>query len=94
VQNYQQDQQRQAMSKANDALKDPAVRDAVFNDATLAFAGNKTGKHVVAEFFDYDCPVCKIQFKALVELIKTDPELKVVFHEFPIFGPTSDENSK
>ncbi|MFZ8417704.1 hypothetical protein ACO1L7_14535, partial [Staphylococcus aureus] len=59
VQNYQQDQQRQAMSKANDALKDPAVRDAVFNDATLAFAGNKTGKHVVAEFFDYDCPVCK-----------------------------------
>lgn len=90
---YQEDMQQSANSEASKALKDDGVRNAVLNDEDLPYAGNGNGDHVIAEFFDYDCPVCKMQFKVFQEMLKKDPELKIVFHEFPIFGPTSEENS-
>ncbi|MFM9889469.1 MAG: DsbA family protein [Rickettsiales bacterium] len=94
VQKFQQGQRNAAMGKANESLKNSDVRAAIFNNEQLAIGGNKNGTHVVAEFFDYDCPVCKTQFKVLAEMLKKDPELKIVFHEFPIFGPVSEENSR
>lgn len=94
VQKFQEGQRNAALGKANESLKDASVRDAIFNNEKLAVGGNKNGKHVVAEFFDYDCPVCKSQFKVLASMLKNDPELKIVFHEFPIFGPVSEENSR
>jgi protein-disulfide isomerase len=94
VQKYQQQQQAQAAGKASEVLKDPAVTDLIFRDDALPFAGNKDGKNVIAEFFDYNCPVCKMQFKVFTDLLAKDKDLKIVFHEFPIFGPVSDQNSK
>lgn len=94
VQKFQDSQRNAAMSRANEALKDASVRDAIFNAEHLAVAGNKNGTHVVAEFFDYDCPVCKMEFKVLAPMLKSDPQLKIIFHEFPIFGPTSEENAR
>lgn len=94
VQRFQEGERNAAMSKANESLKDASVKDAIFNNERLAIAGNKNGTHVVAEFFDYDCPVCKSEFKVLAPMLKKDPELKIVFHEFPIFGPVSEENSR
>lgn len=94
VSSFQMKQREAKMQESSAALKDSAVKEAIFNDDTLAIAGNKNGKHVVAEFFDYDCPVCKMQFKIFADMIKKDPELKIVFHEYPIFGPVSEENSR
>lgn len=92
--NYQQDQQRERTAQATDALKDKAVQDEIYHDPEVAFAGNPDATRVVAEFFDYNCPACKMQFKALAELLEKDKNVKVVFHEYPIFGPQSDTNSK
>lgn len=87
-------QRNERQAEASAVLKQDGVKAKIFADDTLAYAGNKNGKHVVAEFFDYDCPVCKMQFQVFTELLKQDPELKIVFHEYPIFGPVSEENSR
>ncbi len=94
IQKYQSDQQANSVNEASEALKDPATHDAIFKDDSLAFVGNPDGKHVIAEFFDYNCPVCHMQYNVFTDMLKEDKELKIIFHEFPIFGPESDENSK
>ncbi len=93
VQNFQQKQQQQALQGANDALKDAEVQKLIYEDETVAFIGPEDSKKVVVEFFDYNCPACKMQFKALEEIARKDKDIKILFHEYPIFGPQSDRNS-
>jgi len=52
-------------------------------------AGNPKGKVTLVEFFDYYCPHCRDMAKMVVALMKKDPDLRVVFKEFPIYGPPS-----
>jgi protein-disulfide isomerase len=94
VQKFQMDQQKQAMSGANEALKDEAVKNQIFNDPTAGSVGPRDSKRVVAEFFDYNCGACKNVFKEIEKVVKKDPSVRVVFHEYPIFGPMSDANAK
>ena len=54
------------------------------------FIGNPDGKHVVAEFFDYQCEFCRNAQPSLMKSISDDPQLKVVLREFPILGQASD----
>lgn len=94
VQKFQQNQQQAQEQEASKVLEDAEVQKMIFEDDSLPVIGNKDGKHVVAEFFDYNCPVCHMQLKVFNEMLKTDKELKIIFHEFPIFGPESDMNTK
>jgi protein-disulfide isomerase len=94
VQKFQIDQQKQQAANASEALKDKAIRELVYNDPNAAHHGPKDSKRVVAEFFDYNCGACKMMFKSIDELVKKDKDVRVVFHEYPIFGPVSDANSK
>ena len=94
VQKYQQDQQNEKRAAASDALKDPALKAAVLDDSKEAYIGNKDSKNVVVEFFDYTCPACKGMFEQLDKLVANHKDVKVIFREFPIFGETSETNSK
>ena len=95
VQKYQMDEQKQQGADASTALKqDAALHDALYNNPANAFVGPKDSKRTIVEFFDYNCPVCKMQFKILNDLVKSDPTVRVIFVEFPIFGPVSDLNAK
>ncbi len=94
VQKYQLSQQKQQAAGASEMLKDPTVRNLVFNDPNAAHHGPKDSKRVVVEFFDYNCGACKMTFKSIDALVKKDKTVRVVFHEYPIFGPVSDANSK
>jgi protein-disulfide isomerase len=47
------------------------------------------GKMTVVEFFDYQCSVCHMMFPVVEKLIKQHPNVRVVYKEFPIFGPAS-----
>lgn len=94
VQKFQMAERNKSMSSANEALKDADLKEAIYNDANVAFVGPADSTRVVAEFFDYNCPACKMQYKALAEVIAKDKDVKVVFHEYPIFGPQSETNSK
>ena len=53
------------------------------------FIGKPDGDVTVVEFFDYSCGYCRKAFPALIELQKTDPNVRIVFKEFPILGPSS-----
>jgi protein-disulfide isomerase len=66
----------------------------VFNDVNAGTTGPKDSKHVLVEFFDYNCGACKAMFKSIDTVMKKDPTMRIVFHEYPIFGPQSETNSK
>ena len=51
--------------------------------------GNPDGDVAVVEFFDYRCAYCKRFFPHLAELLRGDPNVRVVFKEYPILGPDS-----
>lgn len=94
VQKYQQEASKKQDAAATGMLKDPAIHDALYNSPNNAFVGQKDSKRTIVEFFDYNCPVCKMQLKGLDSILKKDPSVRIIFIEFPIFGPVSDLNAK
>lgn len=94
VQKFQEDMRKQQAQGATDALKDPALRAAVYDATNAGTVGPQDSKRVVVEFFDYNCPACKAQFKMLSEVLAKDKTVRVIFHEYPIFGPQSETNSR
>src|SRR3954447_24180128 len=65
--------------------------DAIFNSPRNVTLGNKDGDVTFVEFFDYNCGYCKRAMTDMLELMKSDPKLKVVLKEFPVLGPGSVE---
>jgi protein-disulfide isomerase len=80
-QQVEQDRVAQAGIRAN--------RDALFKDPNSFVAGNPNGNFTVVEFFDYRCGYCKQARPAVAEMLKRDPNLRLVLKEFPILGPDS-----
>lgn len=50
-----------------------------------AIIGNPDGNKVLVEFTDYNCPYCRASLADLDQLVASDPEVKVVIREWPIF---------
>jgi protein-disulfide isomerase len=71
-----------------------AQQDQIFNNPADPVIGNVNGDVTVVEFFDYRCPYCKRVSDSLMTLVKEDPNVKVVFKEFPILGPGSTVAAK
>jgi protein-disulfide isomerase len=63
----------------------------IFNSPRGVTIGNKDGDVSFVEFFDYNCGYCKRAMSDMIDLMKTDPKLKVVLKEFPVLGPGSVE---
>lgn len=51
--------------------------------------GNPDGDVTVYKFSDYNCGYCKRAYVNVQELIKSDPNLRVVIKEFPILSESS-----
>lgn len=66
-----------------------ARADDVFNDPESPVGGNPDGDVTMVEFFDYNCPYCRQVAPVLVDAEADDPELRIVYKEFPILGPGS-----
>lgn len=84
-----------AQQQADDARMEAAKkmiaakRDELLHDPNSVVAGNPNGDVTLVEFFDYRCPYCKAIEPSLEALIKEDGNLRVIYKEFPILGPTS-----
>lgn len=65
-------------------------KDEIFRSAGDATVGNPKGDVTVVEFLDYNCGWCKKSMSEVSTLLKSDPNLKFVFKEFPIFGEHSE----
>lgn len=62
----------------------------LFHKSSDPVIGNPKGSITIVEFFDYQCGYCKTMAPILDRIIKTNPQVRVVFKEFPIRGPVSD----
>ncbi len=71
----------------------PANRAALERDGRDLVA-NPGGTVTVVQFADYRCGYCKAAAPEIQALIKADPDVRVVFKEFPIFGGVSDTAAK
>ncbi|MCA6107263.1 DsbA family protein [Bradyrhizobium cenepequi] len=65
--------------------------DVIFNSPRGVTLGNKDGDVTFVEFFDYNCGYCKRAMADMLDLMKTDPKLKVVLKEFPVLSQGSVE---
>lgn len=68
--------------------------DKLFHQANDPVAGNPNGKVTVVEFFDYQCPHCVDMAPVIEGIIKANPDVRVVFKDFPIRGPVSEFAAK
>jgi len=87
--------QQQQMDEAKKTIQktqatSPQYVDALFRQAGDPVGGNPQGKITVVEFFDYQCPHCVDMAGVIEGLIKNNPDVKIVFKEFPIRGPVSE----
>ncbi|TWB35306.1 DsbA family protein [Nitrospirillum viridazoti] len=67
-----------------------ANHDALMADAGDAILGNPKGDVTVVEFFDDECPYCKMMAPTLETVVKTDPGVRVVLKELAVLGPGSE----
>lgn len=94
LQTFQQQQMSQArktMEKTQEFA--PKYAKDLFH-AKDPMAGNPNGKITVVEFFDYQCPHCVEMTPVIEAVIKSNPDVRIVFKEFPIRGPASEIASR
>ena len=59
------------------------------NDPNAPVLGNPEGDVTVVEFFDYNCPYCRRVKPEMEALLAADPNVRVVYREWPILGEGS-----
>lgn len=60
----------------------------------VVIVGNPKGDVTLAEFYDLNCPLCRIASADVAELIRSDSELKVILVPFPVLGIPSIQASR
>ena len=90
VQALQSLDQRQREADSAEARKVLASRaDDIFRDKQSPVGGNAQGDVTMVEFFDYNCPYCRQVAPIVEQAAADDPQLRIVYKEFPILGPDS-----
>ncbi|WP_300514462.1 DsbA family protein [Aliiroseovarius sp.] len=64
-------------------------RDILEKDPNAPVLGNPEGDVTVVEFFDYNCPYCRRAMDEVQGLLEADPNVRLVYREWPILGEGS-----
>lgn len=64
-------------------------RDVLERDPNAPVLGNIEGDVTIVEFFDYNCPYCKRVKPEIQALLANDPNVRLVYREWPILGEGS-----
>lgn len=80
---------RDSAGRAQQSAVIAANQDALVGSPNDFVGGNPRGDVTVVEFFDYRCPYCRQAMTTVQALIKGDPQVRLVYKEFPILGPQS-----
>lgn len=86
VDNFRTQEEAQMEAKAEVTIQENLK---VLASADAPDTGNPDGDITVIEFFDYNCGYCKRAVPDIQALIKEDKNVRFVFREMPILGPTS-----
>jgi protein-disulfide isomerase len=71
-----------------------SVLDSLFHKSNDPVAGNPKGNLTIVEFFDYQCSHCVNMASTIQSIIKQNPNVRIVFKEYPIRGPMSEVASR
>ncbi len=88
LQRKQYEQTQQTVKQTQQAAA--SFANALFHQTNDPVSGNPNGKVTVVEFFDYQCPHCIDMAPVIDAVIKANPNIRVVYKEFPIRGPISE----
>jgi protein-disulfide isomerase len=62
-------------------------------DQRLMAFGPANAAVTLIEFYDYNCPYCKVSVNWMSKLVRERKDVRVIFVDFPILGPTSQEGA-
>ncbi len=79
--------QAEQAARARDALV--KNRGALVGHPMSPVSGNPEGDVTLVEFFDYQCGYCKRSLAPVMDLLKNDPGLRIVWKDLPVLGPVS-----
>lgn len=85
MQNLQEKEAREQLAGVRQSVETP------FPGAVL---GNPGGRVTLVEFSDYACGFCRKSVPDVAELVKKNPDLRIVIRELPIISPHSPEAAK
>jgi protein-disulfide isomerase len=88
-----EDRQAEAQA-ADDSTLIAANAEALFDNPASWVGGNPEGDITLVEFVDYNCGFCKRAFPAVMELVDSDGDIRLILKEFPILGPDSEVASR
>jgi len=83
------EQQQQALQAQAAAQVFDTEKATLENDPNAPVLGNPDGDVTVVEFFDYNCPYCRRVKPEMEALLAADPNVGVVYREWPILGDGS-----
>lgn len=82
-----------AGESANDQAR-ARLLDALQNDPDVPKAQPATYDATIVIFSDYQCPYCHQIHPRLEALLREDKKLRIVYRDWPIFGPVSTEAAR
>lgn len=85
-QSLQHKQQQKLQAEAKVLINKHAKEVFTAGETTV---GNPKGSVTLVEFFDYQCGHCKQMAPVLLSVMEKNPNLRVIYKEFPIFGEQS-----
>ena len=66
------------------------VCDALFRDPASPFAGSAQSPLTIVEFFDYQCPYCKVLTQMLTDIQESEARVRVIYKDWPILSENSE----
>ncbi len=84
-----------SLQQDDTAIENAAARTAIsaqraaLSTADDPVAGNPHGGVTVVEFYDTRCPYCRGMLPTMAALLHADPNVRLVYKDLPILGPTS-----
>lgn len=87
MQNLERKQRVAEQTESQAALTEH--REELLNSPESPVGGNPQGDITMVEFFDYNCSYCRQVAPTMAAAEAADPQLRIVYKEFPILGPNS-----
>ncbi len=76
------------------AIAGPVTRASIMEDPVAPKLGAKGHDVTIVEFADYACSYCRRMHPVIAALMASDPKIRLVYRDWPIFGPASVEAAR
>ncbi|MGN1393357.1 MAG: DsbA family protein [Succinivibrionaceae bacterium] len=75
-------------------LAEQKIIESIYSNKNIPSSGAENPKHHIIEFFDYNCGYCKRAKPILLEILKSHPDTRYYYMEFPILSDISVKAAK